>query len=125
MCILVLDAPTIRLVGEPQIDLEEGKDSLVLRCEADANPPASIVWRRSGRSEIASLQVISFLSLNEFCYRQIYLTYDRCTELNLLISLLILTLFKFSVTGKPSNSSSQSTRCWSIYMSSTKFCRNI
>ncbi|XP_063709478.1 hemicentin-2 isoform X2 [Culicoides brevitarsis] len=49
-------APTIRLMGEPQIDLEEGKDSLVLRCEADANPPASIVWRRAGRSEIASLQ---------------------------------------------------------------------
>ncbi|KAG5681586.1 hypothetical protein PVAND_011002 [Polypedilum vanderplanki] len=48
-------APTIKLLGAPQIDLEEGKDSLVLRCEADANPPASIVWRRAGRSEIASL----------------------------------------------------------------------
>lgn len=52
-----IDAPTIRLHGAPQIDLEEGKDSLVLRCEADANPPASIVWKRAGRSEIASLQV--------------------------------------------------------------------
>lgn len=51
------DAPTIRLLGAPQIDLEEGKDSLVLRCEADANPPASVVWKRAGRSEIASLQV--------------------------------------------------------------------
>lgn len=50
------DAPTIRMMGEPQIDLEEGKDNLVLRCEADANPQASIVWRRAGRSEIASLQ---------------------------------------------------------------------
>lgn len=49
------DAPTIKLLGSPQIDLEEGKDSLTLRCEADANPPASIVWRRAGRSEIASL----------------------------------------------------------------------
>ncbi|XP_031638814.1 hemicentin-2 isoform X1 [Contarinia nasturtii] len=48
--------PTVRLLGAPQIDLEEGKDSLVLRCEADANPPASIVWKRAGRSEIASLQ---------------------------------------------------------------------
>ncbi|CAO1380023.1 unnamed protein product [Diamesa hyperborea] len=48
-------APSIKLLGAPQIDLEEGKDSLVLRCEADANPPASIVWRRAGRSEIASL----------------------------------------------------------------------
>jgi hypothetical protein len=52
---LDLDSPTIKLLGSPQIDLEEGKDSLVLRCEADANPPASIVWRRAGRSEIASL----------------------------------------------------------------------
>lgn len=51
------DAPTIRVLGAPQIDIEEGKDSLVLRCEADANPPASIVWKRAGRSEIASLQV--------------------------------------------------------------------
>lgn len=49
------DAPSIKLLGSPQIDLEEGKDSLILRCEADANPPASIVWRRAGRSEIASL----------------------------------------------------------------------
>ena len=43
------------MLGSPQIDLEEGKDNLILRCEADANPPASIVWRRAGRSEIASL----------------------------------------------------------------------
>ncbi|XP_065093433.1 uncharacterized protein LOC135714094, partial [Ochlerotatus camptorhynchus] len=49
-------APTVRLLGAPQIDLEEGKDSLILRCQADANPTASIVWRRAGRSEIASLQ---------------------------------------------------------------------
>ncbi|XP_041766810.1 uncharacterized protein LOC121590835 [Anopheles merus] len=49
-------APTVRMLGAPQIDLEEGKDSLILRCVADANPPASIVWRRAGRSEIASLQ---------------------------------------------------------------------
>lgn len=54
------DAPTIRLLGAPQIDLEEGKDSLVLRCEADANPPASVVWKRAGRSEIASLQVSEY-----------------------------------------------------------------
>ncbi|KAH8292457.1 hypothetical protein KR054_010297, partial [Drosophila jambulina] len=49
-------APSIRLIGSPEIDLEEDKDALVLRCVADANPPASIVWRRAGRSEIASLQ---------------------------------------------------------------------
>lgn len=53
------DAPSIRLIGSPEIDLEEDKDALILRCVADANPPASIVWRRAGRSEIASLQVSS------------------------------------------------------------------
>lgn len=48
------------------MDLEEGKDSLVLRCIADANPPASIVWRRAGRSEIASLQVIFYFIYSPF-----------------------------------------------------------
>lgn len=69
------DAPTIRLLGSPQIDLEEGKDSLILRCEADANPPASIVWRRAGRSEIASLQVINSIGRHnwiELIYRKIF-----------------------------------------------------
>lgn len=65
--ILSVDPPTVRLLGAPQIDLEEGKDSLVLRCEADANPPASIVWKRAGRSEIASLQVSNML-IRLFCY---------------------------------------------------------
>uniref|UniRef100_T1GUH7 Ig-like domain-containing protein n=1 Tax=Megaselia scalaris TaxID=36166 RepID=T1GUH7_MEGSC len=49
-------APTIRLIGAPSVDLEDENDSLTLRCISDANPPASIVWRRAGRSEIASLQ---------------------------------------------------------------------
>lgn len=68
-CNLHLDAPTIRLLGAPQIDLEEGKDVLILRCEADANPPASIVWRRSGRSEIASLQVSYSMRLDRVMMR--------------------------------------------------------
>lgn len=38
------------------MDLEEGKDFLSLRCEADANPRAGIVWRRVGRPEIVGLQ---------------------------------------------------------------------
>lgn len=52
----ISDAPTIRLIGAPSVDLEDENDSLTLRCISDANPPASIVWRRAGRSEIASLQ---------------------------------------------------------------------
>lgn len=62
LSILSADAPTIRLIGSPEIDLEEDKDALILRCVADANPPASIVWRRAGRSEIASLQVSTTLN---------------------------------------------------------------
>lgn len=54
------------MLGAPQIDLEDGKDSLVLRCEADANPPASIIWKRAGRSEIASLQVSLLASFHSF-----------------------------------------------------------
>lgn len=38
------------------MDLEEGKDFLTLRCEADANPRAGIVWRRVGRSDVVGLQ---------------------------------------------------------------------
>ena len=29
---------------------------MVLRCVADANPPAKIVWKRAGRSDIVSLE---------------------------------------------------------------------
>lgn len=50
------DPPVIRLLGAPQVDLEEGKDFLTLRCEADANPRAGIVWRRIGRSDVVGLQ---------------------------------------------------------------------
>lgn len=67
LILCITDAPSIRLLGAPQIDLEEGKDSLVLRCEADANPPASVVWKRAGRSEIASLQVSEQLTTEKMC----------------------------------------------------------
>lgn len=70
-----IDPPTVRLLGAPQIDLEEGKDSLVLRCEADANPPASIVWKRAGRSEIASLQVSTLQHFFSFHFPHAILIY--------------------------------------------------
>lgn len=93
------DAPTIRLLGAPQMDLEEGKESLVLRCEADANPPASIVWRRAGRSEIASLQVN--IQLNNYircCIVSIVifvdtkLSHSRCLIIVIIIIMSINTL---------------------------------
>lgn len=51
------DAPDIRLIGQPEGDLEENKDSVTLKCLADANPPATIIWRKVGRPEIFSFQV--------------------------------------------------------------------
>lgn len=42
----------------PTGQLEEGRDQLEIRCLADANPPASILWRRTkspGVAEVASI----------------------------------------------------------------------
>ncbi|XP_043488099.1 hemicentin-1 isoform X1 [Polistes fuscatus] len=51
-------APETRVVGVPRGQLEEGRDKLEIRCLADANPPASIIWRRTktlGVTDIASI----------------------------------------------------------------------
>ncbi|CAL7946544.1 unnamed protein product [Xylocopa violacea] len=51
-------APETRLVGVPTGQLEEGRDQLDIRCLADANPPASILWRKTkgpGETEVASI----------------------------------------------------------------------
>lgn len=53
-----IDAPETRLVGVPAGQLEEGRDKLEIRCLADANPPASILWRKTkspGVTEVASI----------------------------------------------------------------------
>lgn len=42
-----LDAPETRLVGVPPGQLEEGRDKLEIRCIANANPTASILWKRT------------------------------------------------------------------------------
>lgn len=42
----------------PTGQLEEGRDQLEIRCLADANPPASILWKRTkspGVTEVASM----------------------------------------------------------------------
>ena len=54
---MVTDAPDIRLIGQPEGDLEENRDTVTLKCIADANPPATIIWRKVGRPEIFSFQV--------------------------------------------------------------------
>ncbi|XP_035737382.1 hemicentin-2-like isoform X7 [Vespa mandarinia] len=53
-------APETRLVGVPNGQLEEGRDKLEIRCLADANPPASIIWRRT-----KSLSVTDIASIGE------------------------------------------------------------
>lgn len=42
------------LVGTPTVDLEENIDSVSLRCVADANPPATVIWRRVGGHQTAT-----------------------------------------------------------------------
>lgn len=48
--------PETRLIGTPGSDIEEDVDTVVLRCVTDANPLASVVWRRAGKSDISSLE---------------------------------------------------------------------
>ncbi|KAF6200938.1 hypothetical protein GE061_005385 [Apolygus lucorum] len=48
--------PEVRLLGTPTADLEESRDNVALRCVTDANPPASVVWKKAGRTDIVSLE---------------------------------------------------------------------
>ncbi|CAH1123497.1 unnamed protein product [Ceutorhynchus assimilis] len=52
----VMFVPETRLVGIPTTDIEDLKDSIAIRCVVSANPKASVVWRREGQSQPASLQ---------------------------------------------------------------------
>ncbi|XP_022666640.1 kin of IRRE-like protein 2 isoform X2 [Varroa destructor] len=51
----VMYRPTARLEGNSREDIEEGAN-LTLRCVADANPPANIVWRKSGQASIFDIK---------------------------------------------------------------------
>lgn len=52
----ISDVPETRLVGIPTSDIEELKDSVAVRCVVSANPRATVVWRREGQTQAASLQ---------------------------------------------------------------------
>ncbi|CAG9762691.1 unnamed protein product [Ceutorhynchus assimilis] len=52
----VMFVPETRLVGIPTTDIEDLKDSIAIRCVVSANPKASVVWRREGQNQPASLQ---------------------------------------------------------------------
>jgi len=113
------DAPTIRLIGSPEIDLEEDKDALVLRCVADANPPASIVWRRAGRSEIASLQVSKLIQATT---KAPFYTNQPCPEIATSLCVFILSVAEICNCIKlPSFLRSLSFSCLSLSVS-RKLC---
>lgn len=57
------DAPEVSLMGTPTTDLEENIDSVQLRCRADANPPATIIWRRLGATHPSAAHLSSSPSL--------------------------------------------------------------
>ena len=49
-----LDPPTVRIETSQIEYLEEEKDPATLRCIADSNPPATILWRKEGLDGIFS-----------------------------------------------------------------------
>jgi len=62
-------APEVSLSGLPSNDLEENSDNVSLRCIADANPPATIIWRRIGGSNAngpTTSDIYSFQETIEF-----------------------------------------------------------
>ncbi|KAK2709999.1 hemicentin-2-like isoform X1 [Artemia franciscana] len=56
--------PTISISQAPD-DIEEANDSVFVTCVADANPPATIIWRKLGSPEIVSIQdKLEFIQIN-------------------------------------------------------------
>lgn len=53
---IFLDVPETRLIGIPTNDIEELKDNIAIRCAVSANPRASVIWRREGQTQPASIQ---------------------------------------------------------------------
>jgi len=52
--------PQVSLVGNPTLDVLEASDSVSLRCVADANPPATVIWRRLGLTQPNGGDIFSF-----------------------------------------------------------------
>ena len=48
----------------------EGQDSLLLTCEVDANPPATIEWIKNlntDQEEVIGGVIVRMLTINSFC----------------------------------------------------------
>ena len=65
MCTLFADAPEIKLMGMPEGDLEENQNTVTLRCVVDANPPAQILWKKSGGAQVFGYQVRALPKIRE------------------------------------------------------------
>ncbi|XP_045463992.1 hemicentin-2 isoform X2 [Harmonia axyridis] len=52
----VMYIPETRLTGIPTDDVEDLKDTVSIRCLVDANPRASVIWKREGQIQPAGLQ---------------------------------------------------------------------
>lgn len=63
---MYIDPPEVTLIGVPHEDIEEGQDTVTLRCIADANPPASIIWQRQGSRDVVSIsETLIFKPVNQ------------------------------------------------------------
>lgn len=54
------DAPEVRLEGVPTTDLEEGRDTVVLRCIVDSNPPSSVRWKLGESRIVSTIEILQF-----------------------------------------------------------------
>ena len=57
-------------MGTPSGDLEENIDSVSLRCVADANPPATVIWRRVHQVGQASANKASGNSADIYSFQE-------------------------------------------------------
>lgn len=55
-CILV-DKPQVSISRQSDDDfVEEGRSSVTLKCQADANPPARIFWRKYADAAVGGVE---------------------------------------------------------------------
>ena len=48
------DPPTVSIETSDLDYLEDQKDTVVMKCHADSNPPSTVIWRKEGLDEVFS-----------------------------------------------------------------------
>lgn len=56
----ISDAPEVRIEGVPTTDLEEGRDTVVLRCIVDSNPPSVVRWKLGEQRIVSTIDTLQF-----------------------------------------------------------------